>query len=121
MTNKLFALVLSLMLVVSLSACTSKKDKVNDDTANDTTTQTDTARMRTAQHNTQTHSSANRGRYFADAKGDVRDDRTDWVGDDVRRAADDMVDGARRVADDMMNGTRRAGDAMGDTIRDMTK
>lgn len=121
MTKRLFALVLSLMLAVALTACTSGDDKVNDGTADNTTTQNNTARTRTTQHSTHTNSSANRGRYFADAKGDVRDDRTDWVGDDVRRAADDMMDGARRVADDVMDGVRRVGDATGDTIRDMTE
>ena len=113
MKNKVFALVLSFLLAVALIGCTSDdSDKQTNDTATDNaTTQTDSARMRNTQTNrNRSNSSATRGRYFADGKGDVRDDRTDWLGDDVRRIADDVMDGSRRMST-----------KMGDAVKDMTK
>ena len=113
MKHKLFALVLSLLLTVALTACTAgKTDTQNGNgTVDNTMTQSSTARNRNVRSSTSDHSgsSAARGRYFADKRGDVRDDRTDWLGDDVRRATDDMMDSARNM-----------GRKMGDTIEDMT-
>ena len=112
MKTRLFALVLSLALTVALAGCTSDNaDKNNTDSGNEVT-QSDSARARGSMAGTDRRSSvtsSGRGRYFADRKGDVRDDRTDWVGDDMRRAADDMMDRARDM-----------GDKMGNAVEDMT-
>ena len=113
MKSRLFALVLSLALTVALTGCTSDKEPDKNTGNGNEVSQSDSARARGSMAGSGKRgsvTSSSRGRYFADRKGDVRDDRTDWVGDDVRRAADDMMDSARNMGD-------KVGSAIEDTTR----
>ena len=96
MNIRLFAPVLA--LVLTLTGCTAKKPDTSP-----AQSRQDRARARTSV------TASDRGRYFADRKGHVREDRTDWMGDDVRRATDGMMDRARDM-----------GDKVGNAIKDMT-
>ena len=125
------ALVLSLMMIAPLAACTARPSGsgannsaagTNDGTGTNSSagsSVTDNAagsRSRMGGTGGDTGSSANgtgsafsNGRYFADDSGDVRDGNHTTIGDDMRK-----------MTDDVMDGVRRAGDSVGNAINDMT-
>lgn len=124
------ALVLSLMMIAPLAACTARPSGsgANNNTAGTNgSSVTDNAagsrsRMGTSNNGSGSGGSGSmgsgsggsgsalsNGRYFADDSGDVRDGHHTTIGDDMR----DMTG-------DMMDGVRRAGDSVGNAINDMT-
>ena len=119
------ALVLSLMMIAPLAACTARPagnnanngTGTNNNTGSSVTDNAAGARSRmgtsgTGSNNSRTTgkgSAFSNGRYFADDSGDVRDGNHTTIGDDMR----DM-------AGDVMDGVRRAGDSVGNAINDMT-
>lgn len=119
------ALVLSLMMIAPLAACTARPagnnanngTGTNNNTGSSVTDNAAGARSRmgtsgTGSNNGSTTgkgSAFSNGRYFADDSGDVRDGNHTTIGDDMRG-----------MAGDVMDGVRRAGDSVGNAINDMT-
>lgn len=106
MDRTLLALALSLMLAVPLSACTA--DEADRSPADASGHSAGSPTTHGVTHTTQT-TDPGRGRYFADKKGNVRQDHTQGLDEDVRRVTDDVVDSARSMAH-----------KAGRTLRDMT-
>jgi len=93
---------LTLMLTASLAACTTTPADTNTATGNGngSVMEDNTANSR-ARSGTNNGSSMRRdGQYYADDKGDVSGNN-DGIGNDIRRAADDVMDGVGNAVNDM--------------------
>lgn len=93
---------LAVMLTASLTACTTRPADTNNATGNGngSVTEDSTANSR-ARTGTNNGSTMRRdGQYYADDKGDVSGSN-DGIGNDIRRAADDVMDGVGNAVNDM--------------------
>ena len=98
MKKPFLTFVLALTLTASLTACTTTQTDTGTATGRSNGTVMD-GRTRNATGN----NSMNRaGRYYADDKGKVYGDN-DGIGNDVRRATDDMMNGVGNAVNDMMH------------------
>lgn len=88
---------LTVMLTASLAACTTKPAGTENATGNGngSVMENNNANSRARSGDTMRRD----GQYYADDKGDVS--KRDSIGDDIRRATDDMMDGMENAVNDM--------------------
>lgn len=92
--------VMAALLTASLTACTTRPADTNSATGKSGTTHDATARSRARTGGSNGDATARNGDYYANDKGNVYD-RGRSIGNDMRRAADDVMDGVDNAIRDM--------------------